>query len=255
MSKQHTGARRSQWRALWGMEVKTPTTLHGAPSLCIACLHMLLCACVLTCVALLVRRMGIQAIYSGHDHNNDFFGSLNNNMRLAYGYEQGKQATAKRRMFSRALGATIHGEQQSASRQLRLLRRVHSCPTHRRKTGYGSYGPPQGWQHGARVILLRQGEPAHHSQTWLRMENGAHASQEASRKPWWSPFKQYVCAFGACAWGVLKRRVRKPTARMKTVVLDDSESMQMLSHPQRDACQGHRTLFNAEAICVRFVYH
>lgn len=155
----------------------------------------------------LVRRMGIGAIYSGHDHDNDYFGSLNNNIRLAYGcvfvfwgpfigvpalvYANSNIRNTRPK---RSSGTLMHGGHLTATLQ------QHHCnltatTAPRRKTGYGSYGPPKGWQHGARVIVLRQGEAARHSQTWLRLEDGSRQEQQASRKPWWSPFKQYVCAF------------------------------------------------------------
>jgi len=38
-----------------------------------------------------------------------------------------------------------------------------------RKTGYGSYGPPWGWKHGARVIELS--ENSTEINTWLRLED------------------------------------------------------------------------------------
>jgi len=38
-----------------------------------------------------------------------------------------------------------------------------------RKTGYGSYGPPDGWYRGARVFLFDQNININ---TWIREENG-----------------------------------------------------------------------------------
>ncbi|KAL4427687.1 hypothetical protein ABPG75_001776 [Micractinium tetrahymenae] len=78
----------------------------------------------------LARALGITAIYSGHDHSNDYSGVLHG-VRLAYG----------------------------------------------RKSGYGGYGPPQGWQRGARVVQLRPGEDTSQSETWIRMEDGSKVYQ------------------------------------------------------------------------------
>jgi hypothetical protein len=39
-----------------------------------------------------------------------------------------------------------------------------------RKTGYGCYGPPFGWKHGARVLEIEQHKFGAH--TWLRLEDG-----------------------------------------------------------------------------------
>ena len=43
--------------------------------------------------------------------------------------------------------------------------------------GYGSYGPPAGWLHGARVILLRAGQDPMHAESWIRLENGSRVDQ------------------------------------------------------------------------------
>jgi len=44
-----------------------------------------------------------------------------------------------------------------------------------RKTGYGSYGPPSGWMHGARVIEFTQN--SFEIKTWLRVEDGSIEDQ------------------------------------------------------------------------------
>ncbi|EFN59663.1 hypothetical protein CHLNCDRAFT_133158 [Chlorella variabilis] len=62
------------------------------------------------------KHAGISAVYSGHDHDNDYLG-VKEGVRLAYG----------------------------------------------RKSGWGGYGPPQGWLRGARVIELRMGQDTAHS--------------------------------------------------------------------------------------------
>jgi len=40
-----------------------------------------------------------------------------------------------------------------------------------RKTGYGCYGPPWGWQHGARVLEITENN-REATNTWLRLEDG-----------------------------------------------------------------------------------
>lgn len=82
------------------------------------------------------KEAGINAIYSGHDHNNDYVGVLEG-VRLGFG----------------------------------------------RKTGCGSYGPPKGWKHGARVVELRIGnnDPAYSDQ-WIRQEDGSVVFQSSARR-------------------------------------------------------------------------
>ncbi|KAI3429468.1 hypothetical protein D9Q98_005560 [Chlorella vulgaris] len=92
----------------------------------------------------LARQAGIGAIYSGHDHENDFVGSVKG-VRLAYG----------------------------------------------RKSGWGSYGPPQGWLRGARVIELRLGQDMADSETWIRQEDGSQAAQRPSTQP--KDLRQLIC--------------------------------------------------------------
>ncbi|KAL4444638.1 hypothetical protein ABPG77_002455 [Micractinium sp. CCAP 211/92] len=92
----------------------------------------------------LSRALGIGAIYSGHDHDNDYLGVMQG-VRLAYG----------------------------------------------RKSGYGGYGPPQGWQRGARVVQLRPGEDTSRSETWIRMEDGSKVYQQKSDEP--KGARQMVC--------------------------------------------------------------
>lgn len=60
------------------------------------------------------------------------------------------------------------------------------------KTGYSSYGPPAGWQRGARVVLLREGQAPGGSETWLRLEDGSRHTQRPSRPGWLS--RQYICS-------------------------------------------------------------
>ena len=60
--------------------------------------------------------------------------------------------------------------------------------------GYGSYGPPPGWGHGARVILLKAGQEAHEAETWIRLENGARVDQ--SKNPKFAKALQTVCEPG-----------------------------------------------------------
>ncbi|KAK9918079.1 hypothetical protein WJX75_001042 [Coccomyxa subellipsoidea] len=94
-----------------------------------------------------LKGMGVTAVHSGHDHDNNYEGLLNG-VRLAYGH----------------------------------------------KTGYGSYGPPPGWGHGARVVLLKAGQEAHEAETWIRLENGARVDQ--SKNPKFAKALQTVCEAG-----------------------------------------------------------
>ncbi len=62
------------------------------------------------------------------------------------------------------------------------------------RAGYGSYGPPPGWGHGARVILLKAGQAAHEAETWIRLENGARVDQ--SKNPKFASALQTICEPG-----------------------------------------------------------
>jgi hypothetical protein len=106
-----------------------------------------------TCLFQAFQVAGISAAYCGHDHNNNYYGSLGG-VRLGYG----------------------------------------------QKTGYGSYGPAKGMKHGARVILLRQGEQPADSETWIRYGDGTKEVQAPYAKtPWFlswfdrTPSAQQVC--------------------------------------------------------------
>lgn len=46
---------------------------------------------------------------------------------------------------------------------------------------YGSYGSPAG-MHGARVVVLRQGQDPAHSATWIRQEDGTQLHQAAAER-------------------------------------------------------------------------
>lgn len=70
--------------------------------------------------------------------------------------------------------------------------------------GYGSYGPPPGWGHGARVILLKAGQPAHEAETWIRLENGARVDQ--SKNPKYGLAKQTVCEAGTLTYALTQLR-------------------------------------------------
>ena len=50
-------------------------------------------------------------------------------------------------------------------------------PCRRHKTGYGSYGPPAGWQRGARLLELRLGHAIQQTATWIRLEDGTVEQQ------------------------------------------------------------------------------
>ena len=65
----------------------------------------------------------------------------------------------------------------------------------RRKSGYGSYGPSRR-QKGARVIVLKRGEPADRSETYLRLADGSAFEQQAAWRPPWMRM-QWACEAGA----------------------------------------------------------
>lgn len=72
------------------------------------------------------------------------------------------------------------------------------CPVGgRRKSGYGCYGPPEGWLRGARVILLHQGEDAACSETWVRQEDGSRADQAPTPEADKAATRQYTCSGAA----------------------------------------------------------
>eukprot|EP00026_Physarum_polycephalum_P007086 Phypoly_transcript_07140.p1 GENE.Phypoly_transcript_07140~~Phypoly_transcript_07140.p1 ORF type:complete len:451 (+),score=36.16 Phypoly_transcript_07140:269-1621(+) len=58
-----------------------------------------------------------------------------------------------------------------------------------RKTGYGCYGPPLGWKHGARVLEISQNEFG--ARTWLRLEDGSVEIQKKNPVS----YKKYI---GCC---------------------------------------------------------
>ncbi len=70
---------------------------------------------------------------------------------------------------------------------------VQLCYGH--KTGYGSYGPPPGWQRGARILQYTFGNRGEASlQTWIRLEDGTVLNDTLTAAP---PDPQTVCNAGA----------------------------------------------------------
>lgn len=63
----------------------------------------------------------------------------------------------------------------------------------RHKSGYGSYGPPAGWQRGVRVIVLREGEDPALSETYIRLEDGTRVDQAPSSTPASTWVHQFFC--------------------------------------------------------------
>lgn len=89
------------------------------------------CQAVNTGVFAAAREAGVLAIYSGHDHDNDF-SAIVDGISVGYG----------------------------------------------RKSGYGSYGPPAGMAHGARVVeLSADATSAEDIVTWIREETGSKVEQ------------------------------------------------------------------------------
>ena len=58
----------------------------------------------------------------------------------------------------------------------------------------GGYGPPSGWQRGARILVLKRGEDTAQSQTYLRLENGDIIQQEVASMDEREAMMQDVCA-------------------------------------------------------------
>lgn len=59
------------------------------------------------------------------------------------------------------------------------------------KTGFDCYGPPAGWQRGARVIVLREGQAPRDAETYVRHEDGSLLLQPPSVKPWWTRLQYF----------------------------------------------------------------
>ena len=137
------------------------------------------------------REFGIGAVYSGHDHHNDFSGSLEG-VRLAYGRKSGCAAGPT---------VVVHGRRWGVS-GMRSLRKWGLQPassflcavlTTCHRTGllpcccfcwcrHGSYGP-SGLLRGSRIVELRLGEDPADSATWIRQEDGSKVFLAAAEQP------------------------------------------------------------------------
>lgn len=73
--------------ALHGMALHGMPCLHPAQMRCAVPCCAVPC-CAVLCSVLCCRQLGINAIYSGHDHNNDYSGKLEG-VRVAYGRKSG----------------------------------------------------------------------------------------------------------------------------------------------------------------------
>lgn len=85
----------------------------------------------------------------------------------------------------------------------------------RRKSGWGGYGPAAGVARGARVVLLRRGESAAHSETWLRLEDGSRLDQSTTPPRSKLDTLQHTCISdgGVLGWvGWSKRAARLSVA-------------------------------------------
>ncbi len=70
---------------------------------------------------------------------------------------------------------------------------VRLCYGH--KTGYGSYGPPPGWQRGARILQYTFGSRGEADlQTWIRLEDGTVLNDTLAVT---TPIPQTACNAGA----------------------------------------------------------
>lgn len=110
-------------------------------------------------------RAGVTAVFSGHDHGNDYHGIYRRHAEggrasLKYGWMQDAEADSSKNMT------------------LGVMRLAYG-----RKTGYGGYDPediPPGtnFTKGARVIVLRETDTDMlASQTYVRLENGTRVDQ------------------------------------------------------------------------------
>jgi hypothetical protein len=112
------------------------------------------------------KENGVQAIWSGHDHVNDFVGVWDG-VRIGYGRKTG-------------YGSYFYGSTIVADR------------------GNGSVVVPV--QRGARIIELRQGESAVNAKTWIALESGVREYQRIVNKYFSDgPAGQTVCRSGAVA--------------------------------------------------------
>ena len=155
------------------------------------------------------RALGISAMHSGHDHDNNYEGVLQG-VRLAYGHKTGAALLCSTSPCSlpsglgswhaadwRALGLLRLPGAAGSTAVKRMLQQLRFYPLKGRENpaGYGSYGPPPGWGHGARVVLLRAGQEPSQAETWIRLENGARVDQ--SPNPQYKRAAQRVCEAGA----------------------------------------------------------
>lgn len=116
-----------------------------------------------------LRKAGITAVYSGHDHGNDFSGEfLHKSLRLE----------------SRHWLPHLGGSSRAGSMRL----------AYGRKTGCGGYQAPiDGFKTGARVIVLGEGDPTmSNAETYIRLGDGSKLVQEvtpADHKVSWEQFQ------------------------------------------------------------------
>jgi pre-mRNA-splicing factor SYF1 len=125
------------------------------------------------------KENAVQAVWSGHDHVNDFVGVWEG-VRIGYGRKTGYGSY----FYGNTLDPEVHEETFTRQRESSLA----SVPV----------------QRGARIIELRQGESAINAKSWIALESGGREYQRVVHKmsSAWPP-KQTVCRSGAAAIGAL----------------------------------------------------
>ncbi|MCJ1461828.1 hypothetical protein MMC07_000427 [Pseudocyphellaria aurata] len=138
----------------------------------------------------------VTAVFSGHDHDNNFDVMHPAGVRLAYGH---KTAPSLKAIFVLQLNMHSHCYLPAASPlghcllSLLSFKAVEPAIQWVFLTGYGSYGPPAEWLHGGRVILLREGQPAREAESWIRLENGTRIDQAPAFAQKIAAQQQTVC--------------------------------------------------------------
>ncbi|KAH7620787.1 putative inactive purple acid phosphatase 28 [Nannochloris sp. 'desiccata'] len=119
------------------------------------------------------KENGVQAVWSGHDHVNDFVGVWEG-VRIGYGRKSG-------------YGSYFYGETVDPVDSKKSF-------TDQRSSAVVPV------QRGARIIELRQGESANNAKNWIALESGVREYQRVIDKWLFSgPSEQTVCRSGAVA--------------------------------------------------------
>lgn len=150
------------------------------------------------------REVGIHAIYSGHDHNSEWAGSMQGVRCAAPQSRRCCRCTCCCHRHCRATAAVpenrLPGPAAATMRRAAPCRAALDARAHPpwsvlpesmcarlaygRKSGYGGYGPPEGWLRGARVVELRLGEDAAVRWGWGLDAPRRHATQRLRAAGW-----------------------------------------------------------------------